>query len=112
MKTVKLADLEAVKVQNRQGLFQKDIFDKKDGAEKFSFHLSIMEEGGHGALHEHPHSEHVLLVLEGSLEVKNATESHALTEGMAILIMPCELHEIINTRKGVTQYLVIYAPQR
>ncbi|HCO48809.1 MAG TPA: hypothetical protein DIT55_05075 [Spirochaetaceae bacterium] len=112
MKTVKLADLEAVKVQNRQGLFQKDIFDKKDGAEKLSFHLSIMEEGGHGALHEHPHSEHVLLVLEGSLEVKNATESHSLTEGMAILIMPCELHEIINTRKGVTQYLVIYAPQR
>ena len=40
MKTVKVADLEAVKIQNRQGLFQKDIFDRKDGAERFSFHLS------------------------------------------------------------------------
>jgi len=112
MKTVKLDDLEAVKIQNRQGLFQKDIFDKKDGAEKFSFHLSIMEEGGHGALHSHPHSEHVLLVFEGFLEVKNSKESHSLAEGMAILIMPGEDHEIINTNKGVTQYYVIYSPQR
>ena len=112
MKTVKVAELEAVKIQNRQGLFQKDIFDSKDGAEKFSFHLSIMEEGGHGALHSHPHSEHVLLVFEGSLEVRNAMESHALDVGTAILIMPGEDHEIINTCKGVTRYYVIYAPQR
>ena len=112
MKTVKVADLEAVKIQNRQGLFQKDIFDRKDGAERFSFHLSIREKGGHGALHSHPHSEHVLLVVEGSLEVRNTTENHPLAEGMAILIMPGEPHEIINTRDGVTRYYVIYAPQR
>lgn len=112
MKTVRLDDLPAVKIENRQGLYQKDIFDKADGAEKFSFHYSLMEEGGHGQLHSHPHSEHVLLVIEGSLEVRNAQESHKLTPGMAILILPTELHEIINTNKGKTMYYVIYAPQR
>jgi mannose-6-phosphate isomerase-like protein (cupin superfamily) len=112
MKTVRIDDLPAAKIKDRQGLFQKDIFDAKDGAKRFSFHLSIMEEGGHGSLHSHPHSEHVLLVVSGSLRVCNESESHELGEGMSILIMPGELHEIINTRKGVTQYYVIYAPQR
>lgn len=112
MNTVRIGDLEARKIENRQGLFQKDIFGEQNGAGSFSLHLSIMEEGGRGALHSHPHSEHVLLIIEGSLEIRNTLESHSLGEGMAILIRPGEMHEIINTRKGTTKYYVIYAPQR
>ena len=65
MKSLRVADLEAFKIENRHGLYQKDIFDKKDGATQFSFHLSIMEKGGHGQLHLHPHSEHAILVIKG-----------------------------------------------
>jgi quercetin dioxygenase-like cupin family protein len=112
MKSLRVEDLEAFKIENRQGLFQKDIFDKKDGATQFSFHLSIMEKGGYGQLHLHPHSEHVILVIKGSLILRNAKETHPLDVGMAILIMPNEEHEVINSFDGMTEYYVIYAPQR
>lgn len=112
MKTVKIDDIAAAKIENRQGLWQKDIFDVASGARHFSFHLSIMEKGGHGQLHDHPHSEHVLFVAEGSLEVRNSQESHALEPGMAVLILPGEKHEIINSFAGTTKYYVIYAPPR
>ena len=112
MKTVTIADIPSIKIQNREGLYQKDIFDEKDGARHFTFHYSLMEKGGHGQLHSHPHSEHVLMVAEGSLVVRNDKESHALSPGMAILIMPTEEHEIINSLDGRTVYYVIYAPPR
>ena len=46
-----------------------------------------MEEGGHGSLHNHPSSEHAIIVISGKLEVKNDKESHTLTDGMAILLI-------------------------
>ena len=112
MKTVKIADIPAVKVKDREGLYHKDIFAEKDGTKNLTFHHALMEKGGHGQLHSHPHSEHVLMVAEGSLEVRNDKESHALTPGMAILIMPTEEHEIINSFDGRTVYYVIYGPPR
>ena len=35
MKTVTIADIPSIKIQNREGLYQKDIFDEKDGARHF-----------------------------------------------------------------------------
>ena len=74
--------------------------------------LSIMEKGGYGQLHSHPHSEHLLLVVKGELIVRNSKESHRLPVDSAILIYPGEEHEIINSFDGTSEYWVVYSPPR
>ena len=112
MRSIDVQALEAKKVPDRQGLFQKDIVDDSLGAKHFTFHLSVMEKGGYGALHSHPHSEHLLLVVEGRIEVRNASESHVLDPGKALLISPGEAHEVVNTHPGTSSYYVVYSPPR
>lgn len=112
MQTIDIAGLQAKKVADRQGLFQKDIVDSGTGATHFTFHLSIMEQGGYGALHSHPHSEHLLVLLDGEIEVRNRSESHRLTPGKALMILPQEEHEVINTHPGTSRYYVVYSPPR
>jgi len=112
MKLIDIRSIPAKKVENRQGLFQKDIVGTPEGAKNFTFHLSIMEKGGHGQLHSHPHSEHLLLVTKGELIVRNSKESHRLPVDSAILIYPGEEHEIINSFDGTSEYWVVYSPPR
>ncbi len=112
MKLIDVKALHAKKVENRQGLFQKDIVGAPEGAKAFTFHLSIMEKGGHGQLHTHPHSEHLLVVRQGELIVRNSKESHRVPVDSAILIYPGEEHEIINSYDGTSEYWVIYSPPR
>ncbi|MCL6610219.1 MAG: cupin domain-containing protein [Peptococcaceae bacterium] len=93
-------------------MYQKDIVDRGTGACHFTFHLSLMEEGGNGSLHSHPHSEHLLMVLKGELKVRNPIEECNVPEGSAVLIYPGEEHEIINVFPGLTKYIVVYSPPR
>lgn len=112
MKTIKLADLELKKIENRKGLYQMDIVDRQVGAESFSFHLSVMEEDGIGSLHSHPHSEHLLMVVKGELELRNDRETQRVPAGAAVLVFPGEDHEVVNVFSGASEYYVIYSPPR
>lgn len=113
MKLIDIDKLPAQKIENRNGLFQKDIVDgKSTDATHFTFHLSHMDKGGSGKLHSHPHSEHLLMVVAGELEVRNGGEAHRVTPGKAILVMPGEEHEIVNQNDGPSTYYVVYAPPR
>ena len=75
MKAITPANLPLVKIENRNGLYHRNIIDKSVGANNFTFHYAKMEEGGFGSLHSHPDSEHFLLVISGELELRNDKEN-------------------------------------
>ncbi|MGE5593087.1 MAG: cupin domain-containing protein [Betaproteobacteria bacterium] len=110
MKTVTLEKLPLVKIENRKGLYHRNIIDKSVGAKNFTLHFAKMEEGGFGVSHSHAVSEHFLLVVSGELEVRNEKETHRVPAGTGILIYPGEAHEVINVNHGPTEYFVVYSP--
>ncbi len=112
MKTITLADLPLNKIENRKGLYHKNIIDKDVGVSNFTFHYAKMEEGGFGKSHSHPESEHFLLVISGELELRNNQETHRAPAGSGILVYPGEIHEVVNVNQGPTEYYVIYSPPK
>ncbi len=108
----KLDDVPLVKIENRKGLYHRDILGEHVGVKNVTFHYAKMEEGGHGRLHSHEVSEHFLLVISGELELRNEEESHRAPAGTGVLVYPGEEHEVINRNKGITEYFVIYSPPR
>ncbi|NLY90332.1 MAG: cupin domain-containing protein [Firmicutes bacterium] len=107
---ITLAEQPLIKIENRNGLYHRNIIDRSVGAENFTFHYAKMEEGGFGVSHSHPESEHFLLVISGELELRNDQESHRVPAGTGILIFPGEVHEVVNINQGPTEYFVIYSP--
>ena len=112
MKTITLAEQPLVKIENREGLYHRNIIDKSMGANHFTFHYAKMEEGGFGVSHSHPGLEHFLLVISGELELKNGQEAHRVPTGTGIFVYPGEVHEVLNVHQGPTEYFVIYSPPR
>ncbi len=83
------------------------------GWDQFEIICSTTAEGGVGAWHSHDKQEHMQMVIEGSLRINTRSGEHFdLGPGEAILIHPGEEHEVVNTNKGTTKYMVVYAPPR
>lgn len=112
---MKLIDIEAIpekKIDDKKGLYHKIAVDGKGEAKNFEVIFSRMEKGGIGFLHDHPHSDHILMVQQGELVIKNETEEHHVTPGKALVVLPGEKHEVHNVYDGDTHYFVVYAPPR
>lgn len=112
METVNIERVESKKKADSIGIYHKDIATRKHGFNNFSLQLALMGEGQRGLLHSHSDNEHVLLVIEGELEVFNAGEVHSVPPGTALLIHPGEEHEVVNVYPGTTKYYVIYSPPK
>jgi len=112
---LRLIDVKALPVEHikdKKGLYHQIAVDGKSDARNFEIIFSRMEKGGIGFLHDHPHSEHFLYVLDGKLVIKNNVESHEVTPGKGLLLLAGEPHEVHNVHDGDTHYFVVYAPPR
>ncbi len=112
MEVVTIKDLPP-KAGPYPGITQFFIANHDNGYDKFEIMYSETIKGNVGHMHSHPHSEHMQLVLEGSLRIlgKDGT-TYEVPAGSAILIHPGEAHEVYNTYDGTTRYLVVYADPR
>jgi len=110
---MKLIDLNSVpnqKIEGRKDLFHRIIVGPETGGRQFEFIISSMGPEGHGPLHSHPHSEHILVVTKGKLKLSNKEEEHIVNEQQGILLEPGEEHEVFNINGSITEYFVVYAP--
>lgn len=112
MKLIEVNKIPVQKITDKKGLYHQIAVDGKGEAKNFEIIFSRMEKGGIGYLHDHPHSEHFLLVLDGELVIKNETETHKVTAGNALLVLAGEKHEVHNNYDGDTRYFVVYSPPR
>lgn len=112
MRLINVKELPVKNIKDKKGLYHRIAVDGKTDARNFEIIFSRMEKGGIGFLHDHPHSEHFLYVLDGTLVIKNDTESHEVTQGKGLLVMAGEKHEVRNVHDGDTHYFVVYAPPR
>jgi len=96
-----------------QGIEHRNLANAESGFPEFEVIYSTTEKGRIGSSHSHPHSAHVLLVLEGSLKINTTgNKSFDVPAGSVICLRPGEEHEVVNTYAGTTHYLVVYTPPR
>jgi len=112
MKPIDINKMDEEKIENRKGVNHRIVCDGKTTNQNFEFIFSRQDKGGHGQLHNHPHSEHVLMVTEGQLTLSNETETHVLNAGQGVFIDIGEYHQVDNTFDGDTHYIVVYSPPR
>ena len=94
-----------------KGITHHYLADSKNGFNNFEIIYSTTEKGSVGKSHSHPDSEHMQLVLEGSLRIVAPDgKTYDVPSGSAVFIQPGEEHEVVNTHDGTTRYLVVYAP--
>ena len=111
MRLIDVKTLPVEHIKDKKGLYHQTVVGTQD-ARNFELIFSRMEKGGIGFLHDHPHSEHFLYVLDGKLIIKNDEESHEVTPGKGLLVSAAEKHEVHNVHDGDTHYFVVYAPPR
>jgi quercetin dioxygenase-like cupin family protein len=112
MKFIDINEIGAEVIADRKGVNHRVVMDGKTTNKNFEFIFSTMDKGGHGKLHNHPHSEHVLMVQKGQLTLSNETEKHVLDAGQGVFVDVGEYHQVDNTFDGETDYLVVYSPPR
>lgn len=74
-----------------------------DGCPRYAMRLMEFAPGGHCSFHNHK-EEHEIYILEGEGILKTDNE-YAIRTGDAILLMPCELHQIRNTGTGILRMI-------
>ena len=74
-----------------------------DGCPRYAMRLMEFGPGGHCSFHNHK-EEHEIYILEGEGILKTDSEC-AIHAGDAILLMPCELHQIRNTGTGMLRMI-------
>ena len=79
---------------------------EKDGAPNFAMRQFEVAPGGHTPRHHHPY-EHEVYVLEGSGEVHEGEQAHALRAGDVILVKPDEVHQFRNTGDSPMKFLCL-----
>ncbi len=68
-----------------------------DGCPRYALRLMEFAPGGHCSFHNHK-EEHEIYFLEGEGILKTGTETECeVHAGDAVLLMPCEFHQIRNT---------------
>jgi mannose-6-phosphate isomerase-like protein (cupin superfamily) len=81
------------------------------GAKSCDVKLGFYEPGGKSILHSHPHSEHVLYILEGQLTVFDEAKNKATArKGEALYVPAGEVHMVENRGKVQTRYIAVTAP--
>ena len=79
---------------------------EKDGAPTFAMRQFEVAPGGHTPRHHHSY-EHEVYVLEGTGEVYEGDQAHALRAGDVILVKPDEVHQFRNTGDSPMRFLCL-----
>ena len=93
------------------GVTSQEIAGKLVGAKTCEVKLGVYESGGRSIVHSHPHSEHVLYILEGQLTMIDGAKSEATAfAGQALYVPAGEVHMAENRGAGRTRYIAVTAP--
>jgi quercetin dioxygenase-like cupin family protein len=87
------------------GMQARFLLTADDGCPRYAMRLMEISPGGCCSFHNHM-EEHEMYFLEGDGVLKTDSESEcAIRAGDALLLMPCELHQIRNTGLGVLKMI-------
>lgn len=93
------------------GVTSQEIAGRSLGAKSCDVKLGVYEPGGRSIFHSHPHSEHVLYILEGQLTAVDEAKNEATAfKGQALYIPSGEVHMAENRGEGQTRYIAVTAP--
>jgi quercetin dioxygenase-like cupin family protein len=85
------------------GLQTRFLLTADEGCPRYAMRLMEFAPGGHCSFHNHK-EEHEIYILEGEGILKTSSEC-TIRAGDAILLMPCELHQIRNTGTGMLKMI-------
>jgi mannose-6-phosphate isomerase-like protein (cupin superfamily) len=93
------------------GVTSQEIAGTALGAKRCEVKLGVYEPGGKSTVHSHPHSEHVLYILEGQLTIVDGTKNEATAfPGEALYVPANETHMAENRGRVRTRYIAVTAP--
>jgi quercetin dioxygenase-like cupin family protein len=87
------------------GMQARFLLTADDHCPRYAMRLMEISPGGCTSLHNHK-EEHEMYFLEGEGILKTGTgEEHRIRAGDALLLMPCERHQIRNTGTGMLRMI-------
>ncbi len=93
------------------GVTSQEIAGATVGAKTCEVKLGVYEPGGKSIVHSHPHSEHVLYVLEGQLTVVDGAKREVTAFAEQAVYVPAgEIHMAENRGAIATRYIAVTAP--
>jgi quercetin dioxygenase-like cupin family protein len=85
------------------GMQARFLLTADDGCPRYALRLMEFAPGGHCSFHNHK-EEHEIYIIEGEGVLRTGSEC-AIRAGDAILLMPCEFHQIRNTGTGMLKMI-------
>ncbi len=76
----------------------------EDGCPRYAMRLMEIASGGYTSFHNHQ-EEHEMYFLEGEGVLRTDTGECRIRAGDALLLMPCEHHQIRNTGSGMLRMI-------
>ncbi len=86
------------------GFHARYLLTADDGCPRYALRLMEFAPGGCTSFHAHQ-EEHEMYFLEGEGVLKTAGEERPVRAGDALLLMPCEEHQITNTGRGMLKMI-------
>jgi len=101
------SDVPAVPITKHgfSGMHAHFLLTADDGCPRYAMRLMEIAPGGYTSFHNHK-EEHEMYFLEGEGILRTDTGSECgIRAGDALLLMPCELHQIRNTGTGMLKMI-------
>lgn len=97
-------DVEAQSSYENTGVSLRWVVSKEDGAPRFAMRVIEVEPGKSTPHHQH-WWEHEVYVLAGAGVVKGEAGETAISEGSVVFVPGEEMHQFVNTGKGVLRFI-------
>jgi len=95
IKSLSLVPAEPVTEQGVKGVIRQIVLSPSDGAPNFTMRCFTVEPGGYTYYHSHDY-EHEIFILKGQGMARGKDSEQKLVAGDAVLVMPLEVHQILN----------------
>jgi len=106
IKTVTDISVETYDSDTVKGVKKWVLLSEPDGAPNFRMRLFEVEPAGFTPYHQHGY-EHEVFILEGKGEVVGEKETHSISAGQAVLVLPNEWHRFKNTGQAPLKFICV-----
>jgi quercetin dioxygenase-like cupin family protein len=93
------------------GAAMRWVIDEKDGAPNFALRVIELEPGASSPFHSHSW-EHEVFVLTGEGTVRSLKGLTPIGEGDTILILPDEVHQLVNEGEEILRFVCLVPNDR
>lgn len=97
-------EIPAAPVEGVPGMMVRWLWAAPDGAPTFALRLFEVQPGAATPYHTHPY-EHEIYILNGQAKLRVEAQEGALDRGDTALILPDELHQLVNTGTEALRFL-------